>query len=111
MKTNKDQELLICLLEHFFAADDVFTETDAFDQNKLRMSYGRLYRAWKQTRLLIDPEFHAIQTKYAEPLKSQMIHQWSVKQVFQVPLVQDKQICSSDQKMWLSDLMNLLKEN
>lgn len=38
------------LLELFSVVDDVFTEADAFNADKRRQGYGRIYRAWKKTR-------------------------------------------------------------
>jgi hypothetical protein len=48
-------EELIALLEAFSVLDDVFTEDDAF--SKARVGMGRLYRAWKEARKVLDPEF------------------------------------------------------
>lgn len=48
---------MVPLLELFAACDDVFTEADAFDQEHIRQSLGRVHRQWKQTRAALDPEF------------------------------------------------------
>lgn len=45
------------LLEMFAAVDDVFGEDDAFSPGKIYNGMGRIYRAWKASRLQMDPDF------------------------------------------------------
>ena len=45
------------LLELFSTLDDTFTEDDALSPEKRQMTVGRVYRAWKDARLAMDPEF------------------------------------------------------
>lgn len=45
------------LLEMYAACDDVFTEDDAFSEEHIQQSLGRIYRAWKRTRKDMDPDF------------------------------------------------------
>lgn len=45
------------LLEMFSVLDDVFTEEDAFSNEKIKTSLGRIYRAWKKVRTIMDPDF------------------------------------------------------
>src|ERR1700738_697062 len=113
-----NQELLRTLLEHFFAADDVFTETDAFEPNKLRMSYGRLYRAWKQARLMMDPDFQKQEVKYVRPLQSGIIHKFNASQKIQNHCVETKPISflgslhmTPKEKKLLRNLINVLAES
>lgn len=48
---------LIPLLEMFSACDDVFTTEDAFSNDHIKKSLGRIYRQWKKTRAELDPSF------------------------------------------------------
>lgn len=48
---------LIPLLELFATVDDVFTTEDAFSQEHIKKSLGRIYREWKKTRAKLDPNF------------------------------------------------------
>jgi hypothetical protein len=41
----------------FALLDDVFTEDDAFSNEKIKKGMGRLYREWKRIRTLMDPDF------------------------------------------------------
>jgi len=45
------------LLEVFSVVHDVYTESDAFDPDKLKTGYGRIYRAWKKAIVAMDPDF------------------------------------------------------
>jgi len=38
--------------------DDVFTEDDALSPEKRQTGMGRMYRAWKQWRTEVDPDFN-----------------------------------------------------
>lgn len=41
----------------FAVVDDVFTEEDAFQMDKMKAGFGRIYRQWKSSREMIDPDF------------------------------------------------------
>lgn len=56
-------EELLAMLALFSVADDVFTEDDAFQ--KKAISLGRIYRAWKDARTVLDPLFNS--NDYAKP--------------------------------------------
>ena len=45
------------LLELFAVVDDVFTEDEAFAPENLRAGLGRIYRQWKKSRKVLDPDF------------------------------------------------------
>lgn len=49
------------LLAFFADVDSVFTETDAFSDEKIKMGFGRCYRSWKLCRTQLDPEFRESQ--------------------------------------------------
>lgn len=49
--------LVLPLLELFGTVDDVFTTEDAFSQENIHKSLGRIYRSWKEVRADIDPKF------------------------------------------------------
>lgn len=67
--TQEDKDaLLLLLLELFADVNDVFTETDAMSQEKLRMGMGRMYRAWKRVCIALDPDFRADRYK-SGPIK------------------------------------------
>lgn len=61
-------DVMIALLEMFSAVDDVLTEEDAFDANKLQAGMGRIYRQWIKTRTVLDPDFD--KTKYEHGTRS-----------------------------------------
>lgn len=49
--------LVLPLLELFGTVDDVFTTEEAFSQDNIHKSLGRIYRSWKEVRADIDPDF------------------------------------------------------
>jgi hypothetical protein len=51
------KELLLPLLDLFSTVDDVFTEDNAFEDTFRKLGYGRIYRAWLDTREVLDPDF------------------------------------------------------
>lgn len=48
---------IIPLCELFAAIDDVFTTEGAFAPQHIHKSLGRAYRAWKECRISLDPDF------------------------------------------------------
>lgn len=46
--------------------DDVFTEPDAFQSAKMRVTLGRIYEQWKRTRKAMDPGFDHRRYKHKE---------------------------------------------
>lgn len=48
---------MLPLLELFSVCDDVFTTEGAFEPAHINKSLGRCYRAWKDCRGDLDPEF------------------------------------------------------
>lgn len=50
-------EAWYALLDLFATVDAVFVEPDAFDQDNMKKSMGRIYRTWKRARSALDPEF------------------------------------------------------
>ena len=51
------QPAMIALCELFAAIDDVFTTEGAFSPEHIHKSLGRAYRAWKDCRAVLDPDF------------------------------------------------------
>lgn len=49
--------VLLPLLELFGTVDDVFTTEEAFSQDNIHKSLGRIYRSWKEVRSDLDPNF------------------------------------------------------
>ena len=47
----------VALAELFAVCDDVFTEEDAFSNEHIKKSLGRIHREWKKTRGKLDPDF------------------------------------------------------
>lgn len=53
------------LLELFAVVDDVMSEPDAFEADKIKKSLGRVYREWRDnTRPALDPEFDRQQYRH-----------------------------------------------
>lgn len=68
MLNEPQSDVMIALLEMFSVVDDVLTEEDAFDANKLQAGMGRIYRQWMRTRTVLDPNFD--KTKYQHGTRS-----------------------------------------
>lgn len=45
------------LVSLFSTVNDVFEEDDAFDPNRMKAGFGRIYREWKKCRAAMDPNF------------------------------------------------------
>lgn len=56
------------LLGLFSVVDDVLTEHDAFDEQNIHKSLGRIYREWLDTREALDPSFD--RARYRHDMKS-----------------------------------------
>ena len=57
MRVIQANPVMLPLLDLFAVVDDVLTIEDAFSQEHIKKSLGRIHREWKKCRGSIDPEF------------------------------------------------------
>jgi hypothetical protein len=66
---------MLPLLDLFATVDTIFSEDDAFDDENLRMGYGRIYRSWKRARQGLDPDFDPKKHERPEPWLKKTVRQ------------------------------------